>query len=219
MNAVLGIYGAQGHGRDVDFMIEELQALDPSIEVVYIDDNFSSSHSLNLRVMNFEMFLAERAAIKEVCIAIGRVDVRKRLSKICAEAGIAARSLISARAVVSRYAEIGKGALVGPHSIVSANVKIGDFFQANSLCNVAHDCRLGNYVTLGPGVLCNGNVHMGDNVYVGAGAIIKQGQNDRPRLIGRNAVIGMGAVVLADVPDGAVVAGNPAAAIRWNSYC
>jgi len=35
------------------------------------------------------------------------------------------------------------------------------------------------------------------------------------RIIGRDALIGAGAVVLQDVPDRAVVVGNPAKMIRW----
>ena len=34
-------------------------------------------------------------------------------------------------------------------------------------------------------------------------------------VIGRNAMVGAGAVVAADVPDGAVVVGNPAKIIKW----
>ena len=54
-------------------------------------------------------------------------------------------------------------------------------------------------------------------MYIGAGAIIKEGSPGQPLVIGRDAVVGMGAVVLNDVPDGAVVAGNPAKVIRMQN--
>jgi acetyltransferase-like isoleucine patch superfamily enzyme len=44
---------------------------------------------------------------------------------------------------------------------------------------------------------------------VGAGAVVREGLR-----IGAGALVGMGSVVLADVPAGAVWAGNPARPLR-----
>jgi acetyltransferase-like isoleucine patch superfamily enzyme len=49
-----------------------------------------------------------------------------------------------------------------------------------------------------------------DHAYIGTGAIIKQGDPDRPLIIGRGAVVGMGAVVTKSVAPGTTVIGNPA---------
>jgi maltose O-acetyltransferase len=48
-----------------------------------------------------------------------------------------------------------------------------------------------------------------DNVWIGGGAILLPGVR-----IGRNAVVGAGAVVSRSVPANTVVAGNPARVIR-----
>lgn len=69
---------------------------------------------------------------------------------------------------------------------------------------------IGDYVTLAPGVSVNGNVHIEDDVYVGSGAQIKNGRPGRPLRIVAGAFIGIGAVVMMDVPAGLRVAGNPA---------
>jgi maltose O-acetyltransferase len=48
-----------------------------------------------------------------------------------------------------------------------------------------------------------------DNVWIGGGAILLPGVN-----IGRNAVVGAGAVVTRSVPANTVVTGNPARVLR-----
>jgi maltose O-acetyltransferase len=52
-------------------------------------------------------------------------------------------------------------------------------------------------------------VRIGDEVFIGSGAMILKGVN-----VGAGGVVGAGAVVSVDVPDGAVVAGNPAQVVR-----
>jgi maltose O-acetyltransferase len=52
-------------------------------------------------------------------------------------------------------------------------------------------------------------VVIGDDVWIGSRALLLAGAN-----IGRGAIIGAGAVVAKDVPEWAVVVGNPARVIR-----
>ena len=52
---------------------------------------------------------------------------------------------------------------------------------------------------------------IGDNVYIGAGAIIIGNIK-----VGNNVVIGAGAVVVTDVPDRAIIIGNPGRIIRYS---
>ena len=105
---------------------------------------------------------------------------------------------------------LGAGACLSPFVTLTSNIRIGRAFHANSYSYVEHDCRIGDFVTFAPGVQCNGNVVIGDHAFPGAGAILRQGRSDTPLLIGRGAVVGMGAVVTKDVPAGVTVIGNPA---------
>lgn len=79
------------------------------------------------------------------------------------------------------------------------------------------DCVIGKNCTIGKGVVIGGRSgnpvvpKIGDNVLVGSNAVIIG-----PIKIGDNAQIGAGAVVVHDVPENAVVVGNPARVIKIN---
>ena len=55
-------------------------------------------------------------------------------------------------------------------------------------------------------------MEVGEGTHVGIGACVIQGIK-----IGKWATIGAGAVIIKDVPDGAVVVGNPAKIIKMNN--
>lgn len=145
-----------------------------------------------------------------VSITISDAVLRRRVDADIRALGLGFVSIIAPTCVFRGPSEIGEGAILCDHTVITANVVIGRHFQANLFSYVAHDCVIGDFVTLGPRVCVNGNTVIEDDVYVGTGAILKQGTPDRPLRIGRGAVIGMGAVVTKDVPPGAVVVGNPA---------
>lgn len=74
--------------------------------------------------------------------------------------------------------------------------KIGDYFSCIHCTTLGAKGNgrpvIGNNVTLGANVTIIGHVHIGNNVIVGAGS-----------------------VVVKDVPDNCVVAGNPARIIKY----
>ena len=109
------------------------------------------------------------------------------------------------------------------------NIEIGENFFANHN-TVVLDCgkvTFGDNVFVGPncGFYTAGHpinpdqrntgleyalpIHVGDNVWIGAGAQICPGVT-----IGSNVVIGCGSIVIRDIPDNSVAAGNPCRVIR-----
>lgn len=151
------------------------------------------------------------SAEDQVIIAVGDSAVRAKIAG--RHPGWTFTTLIAPTAILGPQTSIGAGSVIMDYCMITADVVIGTHFQCNNYSYVAHDCRIGDFVTFGPRASCNGNVHIMDGAYVGSGAVIRQGTPDKPLIIGEGATVGMGAVVTRDVAPGATVVGNPAHAM------
>jgi len=126
-------------------------------------------------------------------------------------------------------ARIGRGCTIGQNVLVAPDVVVGD------------NCKIQNNVSLYTGVILEDDVFCGPSMVftnvvtprshasrkheyrqtvvrrgatIGANATIIA-----PRTIGRYAFIGAGAVVTKDVPDYALVVGNPGRVVGWTCEC
>ena len=117
---------------------------------------------------------------------------------------------------------------------LNKSISIGDYVYIVSkyVLQSAHgEIEIGNYVMFGPGVHVHGGNHIfdqigaymdivtkevgsdgkvviEDDVWIGSNAIILKGVH-----VGFGSVIGAGAIVTKDVPEGCIVAGSPASVI------
>lgn len=130
---------------------------------------------------------------------------------------------------------LGQDSLIWPPFFCSygRNIYLGDHVFMNYMCTILdnNEVRIGNHVMLGPSVQIYTAAHdlqaetrnqgwevakaieIEENVWIGGGAILLPGVK-----IGRNAVVGAGAVVSRDVPAHTVVAGNPARVLKEIGY-
>lgn len=203
-----GLYGAGGFGREVMPLLTE--CLGPGARAVFVEDAPRVAAVNGVSVLSADAFFSEPCAQRLFNVAVADSRTRQRIAAACLARGARPVSVVSRHALVGPHNGIGEGAILCAFAVVTTNARIGRFFHGNIRCTVAHDCVIGDYVTFAPGVCCNGNVVVGDHVYVGTGAIIRNGTPDRPLVIGEGAVVGMGAVVTKDVPPFATVVGNPA---------
>lgn len=138
----------------------------------------------------------------------GSTKTRYETSRLMAQRGCKFCNFIHP-SVDLTMTEIGVGNYIQEGVIIQAAARIANNSSIHIGALVAHEAVIGNSVFVAHAVSISGCVEIGDGTFVGTNATIL------PRLkIGKWATIGAGAVVVTDVPDHAVVVGNPARRIK-----
>ncbi|RZK77309.1 MAG: acetyltransferase [Pedobacter sp.] len=199
----MNIVGASGHAKVI---IEILKLTGQPIDNIW-DDNSSLIEFEGFTVKgNSEMLSKTKSHVS--IIAIGNNRIRKRIAEMV---GGDFEVAIHPKSSISPTAYIGKGTVIMANATVSSCVNLGKHVIINTNASVDHDCKIGDFAHISPQAGIAGGVSIGEGTHVGIGASIIQGLK-----IGNWATIGAGAVVLKDVPDFAVVVGNPARIIKYN---
>jgi sugar O-acyltransferase (sialic acid O-acetyltransferase NeuD family) len=213
---LFGLFGTGGFARTVMPILREniREHHRDDADVAFVDNAPASTQLNGVRIISTEAFLAGPRATTFFNVALADPQVRAAMCERFLDVGFQPMSIISRHAIVMGPADIGPGAIICGFCTITTNIRIGRFFHANIYSYVEHDAVIGDYVTFAPRVNCNGNITINDFVYIGAAAAIRQGGYGQPVVIGRGAVVGMGAVVLNSVAEGETVVGNPARPIR-----
>ena len=107
-----------------------------------------------------------------------------------------------------------QGTIIAAGARLTNSIKMGDFVLINQNATVAHDCIIDSYVHIAPGANISGNVHLEERVWIGAGAVINQGNEIEKRRVGKNTLVGSGALVTADCQPDSVYVGVPARRLK-----
>ena len=106
---------------------------------------------------------------------------------------------------------LGLGNYIQESVVVQAEVRMGDNCSIHIGALIGHETTIGDSTFIAHAVSVSGCCTIGDGVFIGTNATIL------PRVrIGKWATIGAGSVVTRDVPDYAVVVGNPAKVLKYN---
>jgi sugar O-acyltransferase (sialic acid O-acetyltransferase NeuD family) len=114
-------------------------------------------------------------------------------------------TLIHPTAYVSRLATLGPGVFVGANSAIAPGAILDEHVFVNRGVTIGHDTHIGAFSRVQPGSNVGGLSKLGRGVTIGIGATLIE-----RLVIGANAFVGAGSVVIADVGADTLVVGNPA---------
>jgi len=148
-------------------------------------------------------------------------------------------------AIVDGPCEIGAGTKIWHFSHVLKGAKIGERCVFGQNCQIAENVAIGNNVKVQNNVSIYTGAEIEDDVFLGPSCVLTNVTNPRSQVnrhslyektifrrgatvganativcgikLGRYCFIGAGAVVLKDVPDYALIVGNPARRVGWMS--
>lgn len=207
------IIGAGGFGREVQWLIERINAKELTWQLKgYIDDGIEAGTKINgYPVLGGIDYLLEMEEEISVVCAIGSSQTRKKIiEKISNKNNIEFPNLIDPNVQMSNYIELGRGNIICAGSILTVNISVGDFTIVNLDCTVGHDVILNSFVTVYPSVNISGCVKIGQCTEIGTGTKIIQGKT-----IGNKVIIGAGAVVVRDIDIPGTYVGVPVKAVKY----
>lgn len=206
MGRDLVIVGAGGFGRHVHQIIEDINADRSCWSVLGFVDDFAEAPEIHgIPILGGLQWIQERSSV-DVVVAIGSSRQRRAItSQLLGHHGIRFPSLIHPSAYVASRATIGEGVVVAALAAVNTDVQLGSHVHINLGVTIGHESILHDFVTVYPNASVAGQCVIEEDVEVGSGSIILQRLS-----VGREAVIGAGAVVTRPVNAGTTVVGVPA---------
>ena len=111
---------------------------------------------------------------------------------------------IGDRTVIREFVTINKGTSASGKTIIGSDCLL------MSYVHIAHDCIIRDHVIMSNLATLGGHVTIDDWAILSGGVLVHQFCK-----IGAHSFIGAGAVVLKDVPDFALIVGNPGQLVGW----
>jgi sugar O-acyltransferase (sialic acid O-acetyltransferase NeuD family) len=203
-NAGLIIFGAGGHAKAV---MEMAQAIGAYRVIGIIDDNqaLAGGSVLGIPVLGTRELLPGlyEQGLRLAANGVGGIidiNIRMKLFELLSGFGFAFPALRHPRATLEASAQVMDGVQVFANAYVGSSVLLHERCMINTGAIVSHDCEIGAYTHIAPGALLAGHVRVGERVLVGMGVTTTIGIS-----IGAGARVGNGAILLADVPERAIV--------------
>lgn len=205
------IIGAGGVGREVSLIVQQINELEPTWNMIgFIDDNVDNwgkvinGYSIIGGIDSLELFPKDTYVI----IAIANYKVKKRIvSRLKGKFKFA--TIVHPRVWIHDFMTLGEGSIVYEGVILTSNIEIGNHVIVSPKCGIGHDSIVRDYVSLLWNVNVSGNDLIEEGATMGSGSTVIQGKT-----IGKGATIGAGAVVINDIEPYCTAVGVPAKTIK-----
>lgn len=208
----IGIFGTAGHARELGDI-----AYDLGYHVVYVaqDQQALDDWSCSEDVI-FERDVVDHRNMA-FSIGIGDNSLRQKVAQRFADT-LNFVNLLHPSATFGRLQrdaiECRRGVVVSAGVRFTNNIKVGDFTVFNRNATIGHDVIIEDFVHVAPSACISGNVFLGVRSWIGAGAVVNQGQANAKLSIGSDTVIGSGSVVVKACEPNSVYVGVPAKRIK-----
>lgn len=197
------ILGYSGHSYEIlDILINNDYRLEG-----YFDIKKNFFNPFNLTYLGNENEKAFEKKIKDnnFFVSIGKNSKRSKISKFIVDKGGILVNAIHHTSSISNQVKIGYGNFLSKNTCVNYNSILKNNIIVNTAAIVEHDCIVESNTHVGPGVVLCGGVIVKQGTFIGANSVVKENVE-----IGRNVIVGAGSVVIKNIPDNALVYGNPA---------
>lgn len=152
---------------------------------------------------------------EQLLVCVGPSTTRRGIVRRFAKLGVTDdryATFVARSARIGASSDVGIGGILLDSVVVTADARVGRHVVVMPNCTITHDDVLEDFCTLAAGVALGGTVRVGEAAYLGMNAAVRQGLT-----IGAESTIGMGAVVIRDVPGHQTWAGVPARELRGDA--
>lgn len=206
------IIGARGWGREIYNMLPDCIGFGTEYVVKgFLDDKSDALDGMPGYppiIGTVEEYVPQQNDVF-VC-ALGDAHWKRHYAEIILKKNGEFINIIHKTASIQRNTVLGVGCIITAHVGISCDMIIGDFVTFQCYTIVGHDAQIGNFCHLGTRSFMGGYSVLGDVTTIQTNSIIL------PHVIvGKDCVVGAGAVVIRKVKDGDTVYGNPAKVLKY----
>lgn len=210
----LAIVGAGGFGREVKMLVDDINKVTPTFNLIgFYDDKHSDSDINGLPYLGKISDINTIEDPSSIAISIADPKTKKSILNSISNPIIEFPNLIHPTVIIGKdEVKIGRGNIICAGTIITVNIQLEDFIILNLSCTVGHDTVIKSFSSFMPTVNISGEVTIHEGVYVGTGAkIINQLE------IGQYTIVGAGAVVAKSLPENCTAVGIPAKPIKFHN--
>lgn len=209
----IAIVGAGGLGREVYCIIQKINKVEPTWNVVGFYDDAKQVGMRN----EYSVILGDVNSINDykgdlaIVIAIANGHIIERIVSKITNPTIYYPNIIAPDVMFydERSVIMGIGNIIGIGSVISCNFNIGNFNNFSCSVTVGHDFKMGSYNAITNCCSISGNVEIGDRTFWGATSIVLP-----LKKVTSDTIIGAGTIVVKDIINSGTYVGNPARKIK-----
>lgn len=206
------IFGAGGFGREIACLLERINSIKPTWNLVgFIDDGLVPGERNEYgTVLGGKECLNESSKPLSVAMAIGKPETVKEIIDSITNPLIDFPNVIAPDVIFMdpESFTMGRGNIFCAGCLVSCNTHVGNFNTFNDFVSIGHDTSIGNYNAFMTAARVSGIVTIGDCNFFGVNSCMVQGVK-----IGNHTTVAAGSALMRRTKDGYTYIGVPASAL------